>query len=623
MATSPRQLLAQARKMHRDGRRTEAERTYRQLIGSNPRNHQALSSLGVLLGESGRLNEAIQALERASALEVNPTYLTQLGVVYRLAGVLDAAAESFGRILEIEPNFPDARLNLASILMDAGAHAPALPLLDEAVRLGPDGPRLRAAAARACFNLGQVDGALIHARRAAELAPHVASYRRQLGDLLDAHGEKASAIASYRRAVELDGSDHTAHSALIVAMLSSPGFTANDHYAEARAWAERHAAPLRGRLPVPSNDRNPERRLRIGYVSPDFREHAIQQFLVPLLQHHDQGAVEIFLYSSVDRPDVATDWYRHFAGNNFRDIRQMDDVSAANLVRSDGIDILVDLALHSTAGRLRVFACRPAPVQISWLGYVGTTGLDTIDYRITDNAVDPPDADLGLYSETSLHLPETLWCYDALDSTLDVTPLPALGAHRVTFGSQNTFRKLHPGLLALWGRVLGAVPGSRLFLHADEHARERLQRDLAREGLEADRIEFGGRVPRLEYLRRYQRIDIGLDTFPFNGATTTLDAAWMGVPVVTLSGALPLQRAGASIMTNLGLPELVATSEDAFVAKAVALASDLNRLSELRGSLRSRLTTSPLGNVSVYARHVEAAYRTAWRRYCEASVNSS
>ncbi|MEO6602041.1 MAG: hypothetical protein ABIQ16_19330 [Polyangiaceae bacterium] len=450
----------------------------------------------------------------------------------------------------------------------------------------------------------------------------MAPYRRQLGNSLDAHGEKALAIASFRRAVELDGSDHAAHSALIVAMLSSPDFCANDHYVEARAWAERHAAPLRGRLALPSNDKDPERRLRIGYVSPDFRSHVIRQFLVPLLEHHDQSALEIFLYSSVDRPDEATDWYRNFAGDNFRDIRQMDDVSAAKLVRSDRIDILVDLALHSSGGRLRIFACRPAPVQFSWLGYLGTTGLDTIDYRITDNVLDPRDGNLGLYSETCLHLPETLWCYSALDSTLEVNPLPALSAHRVTFGCQNAYRKLHPGVLALWGRVLGKVPGSRLFLHADEHARERLQLNLAREGVEADRIEFGGRIPRLEYLMRYQRIDIGLDTFPFNGATTTLDAAWMGVPVVTWSGASPLQRAGASIMMNLGLPELVAPSEDAFVAAAVALASDLNRLSELRAGLRRRLATSPLGNIPVYARHVEAAYRTAWRRYCSPTVTS-
>ena len=623
MPPSPRQLLAQGRKMQREGRTSEAEATYRQLIRSNPGNHGALSLLGALLGESGRLDEAIYSLERASAIDPNPTYLTQLGAAYRLAGRLDAAAESFGRILEVAPNFPDARLNLASILMDAGADAHALPLLEEALRLGPDSGRLRAAASRASFNLGQVDVALMHARRAVALSPSVASHHLRLANLLDAHGEKASAIASYRRAIELDGSDHGAHSALITAMLSSPEFGASHHYAEARAWAQRHAAPLRGRLPVPPNDKDPERQLRVAYVSPDFREHAIQQFLVPLLEHHDQSVVEIFLYASVDRPDVATDWYRRFAGDNFRDIRQMDDVSAAKLVRNDGIDILVDLALHSSGGRLRVFACRAAPVQISWLGYVGTTGLDTIDYRITDGVLDPRDGSLDIYSETCLHLPETLWCYAALDSTLEVNALPALSNHHVTFGCQNAYRKLHPGVLALWARVLGNVPGSRLFLHADQHAREWLQLNLAREGIEAQRVEFGGRAPRLEYLQRYQRIDIALDTFPFNGATTTLDAAWMGVPVVTLRGASPLQRAGASIMMNLGLPELVAPSEDVFVAQAVALASDLNRLRALRAGLRQRLATSALGNAPAYARHVETAYRTAWRRYCAPTGISS
>lgn len=622
MAPNPRQLLAQAQKMHQEGRKSEAERIYRQLIASNPRDHAALSSLGVLLGQSGRLDEAIQALKRATAIEINPAYFTQLGVLYRLAGVLDAAAESFGRILEIHPDFPDARLNLASILMDAGAYPDALPLLNEALRVGPDGGRLRAVASKACLKMGLVDRALRHARRAVELAPAEAPYHRQLGDLLDMYGDKALAMASYRRAVELDGSDHAAHSALIVAMLLNPDFGPKDHYAEARAWAQRHAAPLRGRLPPPSNNKDPDRRLRIGYVSPDFREHAIQQFLVPLFEHHDKSALEIFLYSSVDRPDVGTDWYRNFAGNNFRDIRQMDDVAAAKLVRNDRIDILVDLALHSSGGRLGIFACRPAPVQISWLGYVGTTGLDTIDYRITDTILDPPDAIPEFYSESSLHLPGSLWCYSALDSAVEVNALPALTTDCITFGCQNAYRKLHPGLLALWARVLGRVPGSRLFLYADEHAREWMLRSLAREGVAAERVEFAGRVGRLEYLRRYQRIDIGLDTFPYNGGTTTLDALWMGVPVITLRGASPVQRAGASIMTNLGLPELVANSEEEFVAQAVALASDLKRLSELRAGLRGRLSESPLGNAPVYARHVESAYRTAWKHYCSPTATS-
>jgi predicted O-linked N-acetylglucosamine transferase (SPINDLY family) len=287
-------------------------------------------------------------------------------------------------------------------------------------------------------------------------------------------------------------------------------------------------------------------------------------------------------------------------------------------VRSDGIDILVDLALHGAGGRLRIFACRPAPVQISWLGYMGTTGLDTVDYRITDPFVDPPGTDLSVYSEACLHLPKTLWCYAPLDTELEVGPLPAPNAGFVTFGSQNTYRKLHDGVFALWGRVLREVAGARLLLHAEEHARERVHRAFAREGIESDRIELGGRTSRHAYLERYRRIDIGLDTFPFNGGTTTLDAAWMGVPVITLSGPSALQRAGTCIAMNLGLPELVANSEHEFVAAARTLAGDLARLGELRATLRSRLETSALGDAPRFARELEAAYRTAWQRYCTA-----
>jgi protein O-GlcNAc transferase len=231
---------------------------------------------------------------------------------------------------------------------------------------------------------------------------------------------------------------------------------------------------------------------------------------------------------------------------------------AAELVRSDQIDILIDLALHSAGGRLKIFACRPAPVQISWLGYAGTTGLDTIDYRITDPILDPPGADPSVYSERCLHLPETMWCYASLNVELEVGALPALAAGRVTFGCQNSYRKLHAGVFALWSRVLREVDGAGLFLYAEQDAQEGLRQAFAREGIVTDRIEFGGRLSRHEYLRRYQHIDIGLDTFPYSGGTTTLDAAWMGVPTVTLCGDLALQRGGTSIAMNLGLPELVA-----------------------------------------------------------------
>ncbi len=539
-----------------------------------------------------------------------------MGETYRALGRLDVAAEAFGRILEFLPDFPDARLNLAVTLAEAGVYPQALSLLEDAVARGAEGPRLRVALSWLLRQLNRPEDALFHAKRALELAPESASAHRQLADVLDSSGEKAAAIASYRRAVELNPADEAVHSSLIVAMLASPEHDDGAISREARAWAERHAEPLREQVRPAPNDKQPERRLRIGYVSPDFHAHALQQFLVPLFEQHDQSMYATFLYSSVDRPDGVTEWYRSFAGDRYSDIRRIDDVRAAEIVREDGIDILVDLALHSPGGRLGLFARRPAPVQLSWLGYPGTTGLTAIDYRLTDPFVDPPDVDLGVYSEASIHLPETLWCYSALATEPALTALPALASGFVTFGCLNAFRKLHDGVFRLWARVLREVPRSRLLLSGEAHVRERLRALFAREGVQSERLEFVGRTSRREYLERYQRIDLGLDSFPYNGATTTLDAAWMGVPVVTLSGPRALQRAGACMAGNLGLPELVAHTEDEFVETAASLARDLERLAELRRGLRARLEQSPLGDVPRFARNLESVYRTVWRKYC-------
>ncbi|HTQ05186.1 MAG TPA: tetratricopeptide repeat protein [Polyangiaceae bacterium] len=614
--TSAKDPLERALRLQRSGRSDEAASLYRQIISRNAHQHRALFSLGLLLFDNGRVEEASRYFERAVAVEPNPTYLTNLGETRRLLGRLDLAAEAFGRILEIAPDFPEARLNLAVTLAEAGVYREALALLEEALARGPDGPRLRVVTAWVLRRLNLPDGALVHAKRALELAPESPAAHRQLADALDSIGEKAAAIAAYRRAVELEPNDDGAHSELIVAMLSSPDCDDRALFSEARSWALRHAEPLRHHVRPLPNEKLPERPLRIGYVSPDFHAHALQQFLVPLFEQHDRSAFEIFLYASVDRPDSLTEWYRSSAGERFRDIRRVDDVRVAEMIRADRIDVLVDLALHSTGGRLRVFACKPAPVQISWLGYPGTTGLDTIDYRITDPFVDPPGVDLSVYSETCLHLPETLWCYAALAAEPSVTALPALDAGFVTFGCLNSFRKFHAGVFRLWARVLGEVPASRLVLTAEAHAHARLRAAFEREGVASERLEFAERTSRQAYLERYRRIDIGLDSFPYGGATTTLDAAWMGVPVVTLTGARALQRAGTCVATNLGLQELVAATEDDFVEIAAGLARDLARLSELRAGLRARLERSPLGDEPRFVRHLEAAYRTAWRRYC-------
>ncbi len=617
-AKSSKDLVESALAQHRAGRHKEAESGYRKVLSRNPQHEQALFMLSVLLFESGRFEEASRYLERAVAIRPNqPVLLTNLGETYRRHGDLERAAAALQRVLAADPDFPEAHHNLGLTSMDAGAPGDALPHLEHAAALRPDNPRFRVSLAWVLAKLNRPEESLAHAKRAVELQPNHGPAHHHLANALEELGDRSGAIASYRRAVELDPSDYDAHSNLILVALTDPSFDSARLLAEARAWARQHAEPLRERIRPHQNDKAPERRLRIGYVSPDFRAHPARHFLIPLLRHSDAEAFECYLYSSVERPDFATEEYRRLAGDRFRDIRRVDDLAAAELVRRDRIDILVDLALHGAGRRLRVFACKPAPVQFSWLGYAGTTGLDSIDYRITDAHFDPPGTD-GAYSEASLRL-ESFWCYDALEADLEVTPLPAFDMGHVTFGAFNSFRKVHAGVLALWTRVLREVPGSRLFMLAQPHAQRRVLDALAAGGVSADRVEFTERASRREYLERYGKIDLGLDTFPFAGGTTTLDAAWMGVPVVTLAGETALSRAGLSIAMKLGLPELVAHSEDEFVTRAAALANDPERLSRLRQGLRPRLHASLLSDAPRFARNLEAAYRTAWRRYCSGS----
>jgi predicted O-linked N-acetylglucosamine transferase (SPINDLY family) len=296
----------------------------------------------------------------------------------------------------------------------------------------------------------------------------------------------------------------------------------------------------------------------------------------------------------------------------------LSDRQAADLVGSDGIDILVDLKLHASSGQLLIFARKPAPVQVTWLGYPGTTGLPTIDYRLTDPYLDPPGLFDASYSEESLRLPDTFWCYDPPGDSPPVSALPALEAGAVTFGCLNNFLKVNDGCLSLWAEVLRAVPGSRLLLRAPRGpARDHFLAVLGHEAIAAIRVEFVDALPRPEYLKLYRRIDLGLDPLPYNGHTTSLDPFWMGVPTLTLIGKTVVGRAGWSQLCNLGLKELAAETPEQLVAIAFRVADDLPGLHELRGTLRRRMLQSPLMDAPRFARNIEQAYRQMWRRWCE------
>jgi predicted O-linked N-acetylglucosamine transferase (SPINDLY family) len=437
-----------------------------------------------------------------------------------------------------------------------------------------------------------------------------------MGSCLVDRGDFEEGIAAFRKALDLRPGAARAFSSLIYNLHLYSGYGSADLRREHEEWNRRYAEPLADSIRPHNNVRDPDCRLRVGYYSPDFRDHVVGSNILPLLREHDHEHYEIFCYSNVLKGDAFTAKMKGYA-DVWRDIVALGDAEAAELVRRDGIDVLVDLALHTAGNRLLIFAHKPAPVQVTFAGYPSSTGLKTIDYRLTDPYLDPPGGSDEFYSERSFRLPHSFWCFEAQESDPAVNDLPALTAGHVTFGCLNTFRKISPATWGRWARVLHAVPGSELIVLAPEgSARETATRILEKDGIDPYRFRFVSAKPRSQYMSLYHRIDIGLDTLPYNGHTTSLDSYWMGVPVVTLVGKTVVGRAGLSQATNLGLTELVAHGEEEFVSIAAKLARDLPGLAALRRGLRERMLSSPLCDAKGFTRGIEQAYRQMWQTWC-------
>jgi predicted O-linked N-acetylglucosamine transferase (SPINDLY family) len=439
--------------------------------------------------------------------------------------------------------------------------------------------------------------------------------------------------------MELEPQDSQPHSNLLYSLYFHPRYDEAAILREARAWARAHTPRLSARAP-PGAGREPSvaasgpgesapavlrgrvaanspRRLHIGYVSPDFRDHCQSLFTLPLLSHHDHRAFKIHCYAQLPAPDATSRRIEALA-DVWRPIQALSDEAVESMIRADGIDILVDLTMHMSNGRPLLFARKPAPLQVAWLAYPGTTGQTAIDFRLTDPWLDPAGSDDERYVERSLRLPSTFWCYDPGVGTPDVVALPALASGYVTFGCLNNFCKVSDSSLRSWGRIMAAVPQSRLILLAAPGAhRARVVEILHEFAIEVDRIEFVPYQPRHAYLETYRRIDLCLDTLPYNGHTTSLDAYWMGVPVVTHVGRTVVGRAGWSQLNNLGLPELAAFDDASFIDKAVRLAGDLEALAALRRDLRERMRASPLMDGAAFAAAMETAYRRIWSRHSQ------
>jgi protein O-GlcNAc transferase len=608
------------------GQLDEAIAAYRQAIALHPNFPEAHGNLGNALKGKGRIDDAIAAYRRAIALRPNfPEAHNNLGNSLTGKGQLDEAIAAYRQAIALNPNFPEFHGNLGNALKEKGQ-------LDEAAAACQRAIALRPGYAKAHNNLGnvlrikgQLDEAIAAYRQAIALSPNLPSVRVNLGNALLDLGQLDGAIAAYRQAIVLSPNSPEAPSDLIYTLYFHPGYDAEAIAEEHRRWNRQHAEPLRTSIQIHSNDRRPDRRLRLGYVSADFCNTACAYFLDPLLKHHDPRQVELFCYAHVLRPDARTLQFQRYAAA-WRNIAGISDEQVAGQIREDRIDILVDLKLHAPENRLLVFARKPAPVQVTWLGYPGSTGLTTIDYRLSDPFLDPPAVspaeppgmDESVYSEHTIRLPDTFWCYDPLTTEPAVNALPAPQRGHITFGCLNNFCKVNDGVLALWAKVLRQVENSRLLLLAplgdpQAHALDRFRQ----EGIDPARIEFVPRQPREKYLETYHRIDLGLDTFPYNGHTTSLDSFWMGVPVVTLVGNRAVARAGLCLLSNLGLAELASRTPERFVHIAAELARDLPRLAQLRSTLRRRMEQSPLMDAPRFARNIEDAYRKMWHSWCE------
>ncbi len=602
------------------GRLEDARRAGEAALEADPGSAEAFNVLGVVLMELGQPDKAVEHLARALDLASGPGLAgihNNLGAALLDLGRHQEAADHISRALEIDPAMAEAENNLGRVLLIIGRYKEAAEKFQKAAALNPG-------LATAHANLGSVllrDGRLIEAEaaldRALELDPFMVEAVNNMGNLLVRTRRLDEGMTLYRRALEIRPGYADAGSNLIFALDFHPDVTNEEMFAERKRWNETNAAPLRCERRDHTNDPNPERCLRIGYVSADFRRHSAAFVFGPAVLNHDKAAVETFFYFNSPECDHLTKRFME-AADHWRPINGMADGAVADLVRDDAIDILVDLSGHSSGNRLLVFARKPAPVQLTAWGNAVGTGLETMDYLFSDPVYMVAE-DRACVAEEIYDLPCAL-SYLCPGDAPELSPLPALTNGFITFGCFNKTIKITAPALDLWALVLGGVAGSRMLFKDTaldiESERARLRIELADRGVDPGRLDFLGSTPWIEHMASYGRFDIALDPAPQGGGTTTLESLWMGVPVVTLKGKTLCSRGSASALAGGGLGHWIAGTADDYVTLAVEKAADSEALAELRGGLRERIRKNPIGDHVAYARAVEAAYRQMWRKWC-------
>ncbi|AAG51433.1 spindly (gibberellin signal transduction protein); 75377-80082 [Arabidopsis thaliana] len=582
-------------KVKLEGDVTQGVAYYKKALYYNWHYADAMYNLGVAYGEMLKFDMAIVFYELA--FHFNPhcaEACNNLGVLYKDRDNLDKAVECYQMALSIKPNFAQSLNNLGVVYTVQGKMDAAASMIEKAILANPT-------YAEAFNNLGVL-------------------YR-------DA-GNITMAIDAYEECLKIDPDSRNAGQNRLLAMnYINEGL--DDKLFEAhRDWGWRFTR-LHPQYTSWDNLKDPERPITIGYISPDFFTHSVSYFIEAPLTHHDYTKYKVVVYSAVVKADAKTYRFRDKVlkkGGVWKDIYGIDEKKIASMVREDKIDILVELTGHTANNKLGTMACRPAPVQVTWIGYPNTTGLPTVDYRITDSLADPPDTKQKQVEEL-VRLPDCFLCYTPSPEAGPVCPTPALSNGFVTFGSFNNLAKITPKVLQVWARILCAVPNSRLVVKCKpfccDSIRQRFLTTLEQLGLESKRVDL---LPLIlfnhDHMQAYSLMDISLDTFPYAGTTTTCESLYMGVPCVTMAGSVHAHNVGVSLLTKVGLGHLVAKNEDEYVQLSVDLASDVTALSKLRMSLRDLMAGSPVCNGPSFAVGLESAYRNMWKKYCKGEVPS-
>jgi predicted O-linked N-acetylglucosamine transferase (SPINDLY family) len=601
------------------GRIEEGMKRLREAVQLNPTLHEIHNNIGVVLMNLARPREAIKAFE--TALKLDPDYVdarNNLGSALRADFQFEESLKEIDAALEKKPESMAIQLNRISTLREMGRHEDALAMIEKCHEKAPDSDQLHFLKAMTFRDLGKPDEAIEAYRAALKAAPHRAEVMAALGYSLQERGELDEAMEMLKGSIERVADPQT-HSNVMMVYCYHPAVTPAEHFEAHRGWARKHEEPLKPFWKPHVNTRDPERRIRVGYISPDLRGHVVSYFSNPIFENHDHSQFEIYAYSNHFHADATTILQRARI-DKWREVVGMPWDKAAEMIRADEVDILVELAGHTAGNGLPVLAYKPAPIQINAIGFPSTTGLSAVDYRITDDRCDPEGMTDAYNSERLLRMPDCFWCYAPPDTAPEVGELPAERNGYVTLVSVNNFTKVTDQVLHTWAKGMSMAPKTKIVLQTaglkSQFARDRVKGIFAQHGVGEDRIEMRTMVPFNEYLNVLNNSDIMLDPFPFNGGTTTCHGLWMGLPVVALEGRMHAGRMGYSMLKCIGLPELCAGSEEGYAEVLVGLAGDVPRLREIRRGMRERLRASPLLDGAGYVRTLEAAYRRIWREWC-------